>query len=235
MTLVAFDFDGTIVDGDAGVHFAKNQLLHGYLDAWKHGLTRGIVETTRVNLNALSLIARGLWVHGRYNWGSYDRHRMVERAYQGFAGVDAQDARQGLARFAREVLPGKLRDGVVEQMREHANRGDHVVVVSTGVRDLIWPLRDELGIDFEVVACRLREEEGALTGTVEGPLNGAEKWTRILAIAKRRGHDIQEAWAYADHEDDKLILEMVGNPVAVHPTRSLERIAKERGWPILYD
>ena len=223
------------MDGDAGVHFAKHRIWKGYLGAFNDGLLSGLYNTTKLNANAVSLIARALWVHARYQTGHYDRHGMVERAYRGFRGLDAEWARNELQRFAQDVLPKKLRPSIVDQMREHAEKGDHVVVVSTGIRDLIWPLRKVLDIDFEVVACRLREEDGELTGTVEGPLNGEEKAIRIAAISKRRGHDLSRAWAYSDHEDDAVILDMVGNPVAVHPTRAMKRVAKEKGWPILYD
>ncbi len=221
--------------GDAGVHFALYSSLQGYKHAFDHGFAQGLVELPKVHLRTLSLIARGILVEAGYATGRLDRHRMVERAYRGYKGLPADEIREGLDRFARRKLPGLLRESVVDQMREHVDRGDHVVVLSTGTRDLIWPLRDELGIDFEVIACRLRQENGTLTGTVEGPLNGQEKAMRLLAIAQRRKHDLEEAWAYSDHEDDAVILEMVGNPVAVHPTKAMRKIASQRGWPILYD
>ncbi len=235
IALVAFDFDGTLCKGDAGVHFAMHAALQSYKHAFDDGIAQGLFELPKIHLRVLSLIARGLWIETGYSTGRLDRHRMVERAYRSYKGLPADDVREALDRFARRKLPGLLRETVVDQMREHIERGDHVVVLSTGTRDLIWPLRDELGLDFEVIACRLRQENGTLTGTVEGPLNGQEKAMRLMAIAKRRKHGLDEAWAYSDHEDDAVILEMVGNPVAVHPTKEMRKIANRRGWPIIYD
>lgn len=235
MSLVAFDFDGTLVDGDAGVLFARHMLGRGYLDALTQDPLSAVKQVTELNLRTISLVTRGLSVEMRYRRGEIDRHDMVEQAYLGFAGEESEPVHEALDRYAREHLADRLRDGVIEQMEHHIDQGDHVVVVSTGLRDLIWPLRDVLGLDFEVVACRLRERDGQLTGTVEGPLNGQEKLTRMIAVAKRRGHDLDEAWAYTDHEDDAIILDQVGNPVAVHPTRQLRAIARRRGWPVMYD
>ncbi len=232
---MAFDFDNTLVDGDAGVLFGRHVTRRRYLDAVTQNPLKGIRDVTRLNLKTAGLVARGLTLNLRYELGHLDRHGMIEQAYRGFEGLDADEVEDAMARYAREHLPEHLREDVVEQLHHHADQGDHVVVVSTGVHDLIWPLREVLGVDIEVVACRLRRRDGTLTGTVEGPLNGAEKATRIMAIAKRRGHDLDEAWAYGDHEDDAVILEMVGNPVAVHPTRRLKQIARRKGWPMLYD
>lgn len=233
MSLVAFDFDGTLIDGDAGVLFARHLTGKRYLETLTQNPLRSARELTRLNFHTVRLLYRGLSIRLGYRMGEMDRHDVVEQAYQGFEGFDASWVSQELASYARKHLPKHLREGAVDQLRHHVETGDHVVVLSTGLHDLIWPLREVLGLDFEVVACRLRERDGELTGTVEGPMNGEEKATRLVAIAKRRGHDLEEAWAYGDHEDDRVLLEMVGNPVAVAPTRHMRRVARRKDWPIL--
>ena len=230
MALAAFDFDGTIVRGDAGVHFARHLMLKGYLNAFDEGVVRGMFRVARLNVNSSLVLGKGALLHARYNRGTLDRHGMVARAYEMFKGLDATWISKEMRSYATNHLPGKLRGETVKRMREHAEQGDHVVVLSTGARDLIWPLRQALDLDFEVMACTLRDKEGVLTGRVEGPLNGHEKAMRLVAICKRRGHQMKSAWAYSDHEDDAAILELVGNPVVVKPTRAMKRIARERGW-----
>ncbi len=235
MTLVAFDFDGTLVEGDSGVHFGRHLFGKGYLNAFRNGPVQGLLRTTQLNLNLAHQVLRGLTIQARYAMGHIDRHGMVAEAYESFKGLEKAWVTEEMARFARDKLVDRLRMGVVDQMEHHIDQGHHVVVVSTGIYDLIWPLRDVLGLDFEVVACRLRERDGKLTGTVEGPLNGNEKAMRLLAIAKRRDHELENAWAYGDHEDDAAVLTRVGNPVVVHPTRRMHKIAKDQHWPVLYD
>lgn len=234
MALVAFDFDGTLIEGDAGVRFATYATGKRYRRAAKKGVD-GAFELARVNLAAVGLVARGASAHLRYELGELDRRGLVERAYEGFKGHDASWIRSEMDAFARERLPAWVRSDIVDQLRDHVDRGDHVVILSTGPHALIWPLRDALGLDVEVVACRLRERDGVLTGRVEGPLNGADKAIRLQALSKRGGFSLEEAWAYGDHEDDAAVLSRVGNAFAVHPTKRMRRIARQRGWPILHD
>jgi putative phosphoserine phosphatase/1-acylglycerol-3-phosphate O-acyltransferase len=233
VTLAAFDFDGTVIDRDAGVHFAQHLLARGYLDAFTGSPAKTLARVTRLNLRAVQLVFKQASLHARYKFGNIDRRGMVERAYEGFRGAPADEILEHMEPFARERLVDHLRDPVVDQMRHHERKGHHVVVISTGLQRLIWPLRDAIDVDFEVVACRLRRDDGHLTGRVEGPLEGSDKCTRLLAIAKRRGHELDEAFAYSDHENDAVMLDMVGNSVAVEPTKRLRRIARREGWPVM--
>lgn len=235
MSLVTFDFDGTLVDGDAGVHFARHLLTRGYLDALTEGSLRDrVTRVARLNWDATQLAYKYASLHLRYEAGELDRHGMVERAYAGFEGYERPVIEAELDRFARNKLPKYLRDEVVDQLAHHVERGDHVVVLSTGLHRLIWPLRDVLDLDFEVVACQLRHREDRLTGAVEGPTSGAEKATRMVAISRRRNHDLDEAFAYGDHENDRAVLELVGNPIVVHPTDRMRKLARRKGWPIVW-
>lgn len=234
MSLAVFDFDGTLIEGDAGVHFARHMLQRGYLEALTEGsLAARLADVSRMNWRTARLLWDHVRLHAGYESGEVDRREMVERAYENFAGLDREVVEAEMDAFAREKLPAKLRPKVVARLGEHAKQGDHVVVLSTGLHRLIWPIREVIGHDFETVACQLKDEDGTLTGTVEGPMTGAEKATRLVAVAGRRGHDLDEAHAYADHETDASMLEVVGNPVVVHPTDAMRRRARREGWPVM--
>lgn len=234
VSLAVFDFDGTLIEGDAGVHFARHMIQQGYLDALTDGsLASRAAEVTRMNLRTARLVWDNVRLHAGYKGGEIDRREMVERAYGHFAGLERETVEEEMDRFAREKLPRKLRPDTVRLLGDHADDGDHVAVLSTGLQRLIWPIREAIGHDFETVACQLKDEDGTLTGRVEGPLTGAEKATRLVAVARRRGHDLDEAYAYADHETDAAMLEIVGNPVVVHPTDALRRRARKKGWEIV--
>ena len=45
--------------------------------------------------------------------------------------------------------------------------------------------------------------------------------------------NLQEAFAYADSASDLALLRACGRPAAVNPDRTLHRVAREEGWPIL--
>jgi len=54
-----------------------------------------------------------------------------------------------------------------------------------------------------------------------------------LAAQGRQWGDFDRTVFYSDSTNDLPLLERVSEPVATNPGPALERIARERGWPIL--
>ncbi len=54
---------------------------------------------------------------------------------------------------------------------------------------------------------------------------------RRLAVEK--GFDLAQCYAYGDCISDRWMLEAVGLPVAVNPSRRLEALARRKRWPVL--
>ncbi|MEQ1699786.1 MAG: hypothetical protein ABMA25_06730 [Ilumatobacteraceae bacterium] len=52
-------------------------------------------------------------------------------------------------------------------------------------------------------------------------------------LARWEGLDLAQCWAYSDSASDLPMLEAVGHPVAVNPDAKLERVAGQRGWPVV--
>ena len=47
------------------------------------------------------------------------------------------------------------------------------------------------------------------------------------------GYELDRCYGYSDSASDLPMLEAVGHPVAVNPDGALERIAHQRGWPVV--
>ena len=62
---------------------------------------------------------------------------------------------------------------------------------------------------------------------------GEAKASRVRELAGQRGYQLADCYAYSDSVTDLPLLETVGHPHAVNPDRSLRRIARDRGWPVL--
>jgi phosphoserine phosphatase len=45
--------------------------------------------------------------------------------------------------------------------------------------------------------------------------------------------DLARCYAYGDTANDRWLLEAVGRPAAVNPSKDLEGFARTRGWPVL--
>jgi phosphoserine phosphatase len=76
-------------------------------------------------------------------------------------------------------------------------------------------------------------EDGRYTGQVEFYAAGEAKVDAVRELAKERGYDLTESYAYSDSISDAPLLESVGHPTAVNPDRGLRRLAAERSWPVL--
>jgi hypothetical protein len=89
-----------------------------------------------------------------------------------------------------------------------------------------------LGIT-DVIATRMGIVDGRYSGEVEYYAAGETKADGVRQLASRRGYDLAECYAYSDSSSDLPLLELVGHPNAVNPSRTLRRVAIENGWPIL--
>ncbi|HEY0703984.1 MAG TPA: haloacid dehalogenase-like hydrolase [Candidatus Acidoferrales bacterium] len=71
------------------------------------------------------------------------------------------------------------------------------------------------------------------TGELSGEhMVGRAKMRAICGLAVQHGIDLQASYAYGDSLADCPMLEAVGHPQAVNPSRGLTEIARKRGWPV---
>ena len=99
---------------------------------------------------------------------------------------------------------------------------------------MLEPVAQDLG--FEHLLCTDLEEgsNGLLTGRPKGPLCLDSTKRRLAAeLSRSIGIDLGRSYAYGNHQADLKLLESVGFPQVVEPTRPLRKIALERNWPIL--
>jgi phosphoserine phosphatase len=131
----------------------------------------------------------------------------------------------------------------LDRAARHAAQG-HSLVLVTGTLE---PLARQAGLalvlrlllrgitaSVGVCATRLEEVEGRWTGRILGDaMFGEAKASAMQRIAARWGFDLARSYAYGDATHDRWMLGAVGRPVAVNPSRELERIACLRSWPIV--
>lgn len=234
MTKIAafFDFDKTLVRGNAGVRFGF------YL------LGKAAREARAIRRPALRFL-RLAAVYGSTGWAAtaglgltlgysvrlVKRSSVVRIAYRAMQGLPAEETNREMAEFFDRVLVPRLNVPVVERARQHRRDGHSVAIVTTALVPLVRPIVKVVG-DVDVIGCEMQVEDGRLTGRVSGPLYGQEKLAAVRAYAEARGIDLAASWAYTDHESDRHLLEAVGHPVAVDPSGALRRLAKKRGWEV---
>src|SRR5262249_54206108 len=125
----------------------------------------------------------------------------------------------------QELHDSHVRAWISRPMRDrvevHRARGDALVILTASAFFFAEPIARELPSDA-VVGTRVCFEDGMCTGRVEGEiLDGAAKRDAAETIARERGVDLASCTFYSDHVADLPLLEAVGTPVAVGPTRAL--------------
>lgn len=85
----------------------------------------------------------------------------------------------------------------------------------------------ERGDEFSV------QSEPTWTGRIAGQhMCGKEKARALKSMAAQHDLDLTLSFAYGNSLADVPMLDTVGNPFAVNPSRSVARIARLRGWQI---
>jgi HAD superfamily hydrolase (TIGR01490 family) len=131
--------------------------------------------------------------------------------------------------YLREAVP----KGLQERIRGFKSEGCLIILLSGSLQVLVNELQEKLGVDI-IIGRELETVRGKLTGHRTGIYPYARQ--KVEALFERvKPDDVnwKESWALADRMSDLPVLELVGHPVAVHPTSGLRRHAQQHGWEII--
>ena len=131
----------------------------------------------------------------------------------------------------------------IEVVAWHAKQVHEVVVISGTLEPLARvaarALETELAargitITIRVIATSLEERNGKFTGEVLGEaMFGEAKACAAKRLAEEMRLELGRCYAYGDSLHDRWLLEAVGRPAAVNPSKDLAGIARTHGWPVL--
>lgn len=171
---------------------------------------------------------------GLYVTGLIDFPRLMSRLMVYAAGSDEAEAWRMSDEWFESMLRHYIAPGGREWVAWHCGQGHHVAIVSAATPYAVKPVADALDLGDQYLATELRVENKRFTGEVIEPAcYGEGKVTRTVAYAALRGLDLRQSYFYSDSASDLPLLEAVGHPVAVNPSRKLRKIAVERGWPVM--
>jgi HAD superfamily hydrolase (TIGR01490 family) len=147
-------------------------------------------------------------------------------------GWNADQVRQIVVEALEELINPYVYAEAAALIGEHRAAGRDVVLVSASGDEIVRPIAELLGVR-DVIATRMRIADGKYSGEVEFYAAGEAKAEAVRAMAAERGYDLAQCYAYSDSSSDLPLLEAVGHPSAVNPSRNLRRVALENAWPIL--
>lgn len=159
-----------------------------------------------------------------------DRGEFVRAFSRRYEGVRI-DQLEALANGAwGERLLASVRPGALARIEEHRAAGHRTVLVTGSLDVLAAPLAS---LFDEVVASRMEERDGVLTGYLATPPlvdEARAQWLKVYAADN--GLDLSRSYGYGDSVSDASWLQLLGRPTAVNPDLALLRVATRNFWPI---
>ena len=206
-----FDMDNTVLRGSSGRLYLQ-YLRQKKLLSWP----RWLAITGQV----------GLYMIGLRTFPQLMARLMTQVAGSG----EAEAWRISEAWFA-EMLRDYIAPTARERIAWHCRLGHRVAIVSASTPYAVAPVAQDLGLGDNYLATRLQVLSGRFTGKlIEPACYGAGKVTLVSAYCLQHELDLGRSFFYSDSHHDLPLLEAVGHPVAVNPTRKLKMIATERRW-----
>ena len=218
MRLTLFDLDGTLIETDSDHAFGEFVIKLGWADGTVH--RRRNDEFFR-----------------QYIAGELDIAAYVEFTTAPWRERSAEALTEASRNFVDQFARPALRESALALVRQHQQAGDLVAIVTATNEFVTRPIADLFGVP-ELIATELeRDAQGSVTGAIrgtpsfrDGKIGRVQAW---LAQRKLSLDDFERSTFYSDSTNDLPLLERVSHPVATNPGPALEKIAQERGWPIL--
>ncbi|MBI5078616.1 HAD family hydrolase [Candidatus Saganbacteria bacterium] len=212
-TAAFFDVDNTLVKGFTQKIFAD------YL-----------LKKKELSFFAYAGIASWFIAYRLFNF-RLDKSAVRNKPIEALTGKKKADLDSLAEHCFEEQIKPRIFPGTRELIKEHQEKGDEIILVSTSMDAIIDRIKEHLGLKF-TLCTKLETRDGVYTGRIDGPIMyGENKVKSVRQFAAARELNLSGSSAYSDHISDLPLLELVGNPGAVNPDARLEKICRERKWP----
>lgn len=212
MALAIFDLDNTLIGGDSD-----------YL--WGEFLVeQGVVDGTQFK-------AMNEKFYQDYQAGELDMFAYLDFALAPLAATDPDRLLALRESFVASKIKPIWLTSAENLLYRHRQRNDHLLIITATNRFVVTPICQMLGVD-DVIAVELEQINGRYSGRPTGILSYREGKVERLKqwLQENPEHSMDGCWFYSDSINDKPLLELVENPVAVDPDAALSQLAKERNW-----
>lgn len=209
-----FDFDGTLIAGYSATAFIREQVRRGDLSP------REFLELMRAM--------------GSFGLGNLGFSGMMAINAQFMRGIEEEtylDVGDQLytKEIARLIYPESR-----ALVNAHLAKGHTVAIISSATPYQVLPAARDLDIEH-VLCTHLEVKNGRFSGAVVRPTCfGQGKVDAAESLAREQGSELEQSFFYSDSTDDQLLLERVGRPRALNPSKKLERLARANHWPVVH-
>jgi phosphoserine phosphatase len=209
--VAAFDCDGTLWSGDAGVRFFDWELEQGNLIA-----------------HALVLPLRGRYA--AYRRGEVDETTMCGEMVTMHRGISELKMMEAARQFVDQSFTKQIFPETLELVRRLQQDGCEIWAVSSTNEWVIRAAMKHFGIpENRVLAAKVALDGNLASDRLVRVPSGPGK-PQALREAVGKGIDA----AFGNSRWDAEMLAMAKHAFAINPNADLEAVARERGWPVFF-
>lgn len=214
MTLAIFDLDNTLLSGDSD-HEWGNFLI-----------SKNLVDPVVYKKTNDAFFAQ-------YQCGTLDIFEYSAFSFQPLARHSMEELHVLHEEFMRTVILPLIGDKARSLVRDHANRGHTLVVITATNSFITAPIVAEFDIPH-LIATEPKVVNGRFVAEIKGvPCFKEGKVERLESWLKAHGESLEGSFFYSDSVNDLPMMEKVETAIAVDPDPRLRVISNKRQWQII--
>ncbi len=211
-----FDVDNTLIRGSTLYFLARGMYKRGFFS--KTDVSRFVLANLRFRLT------------GKEN--KEEIKRFQDAATDFIGGHNVKEIETIAQEIYDEFVSPAIWQGTIDIAESHLKNSEEVWLVTAAPEDMALLIAKRLGFTG-ALGSKAETKDGCYTGALLGNLlHGKEKAIAIRELARVRGFELENCYAYSDSHNDLPLLLTVGNPRAINPDAILGLRALAQGWPI---
>ncbi len=211
-----FDVDNTLIRGSTLYFLARGMYKRGFFS--KADISRFVLANLRFRLT------------GKEN--KEEIKRFQDAATDFIGGHNVKEIETIAQEIYDEFVSPVIWQGTIDIAESHLKNSEEVWLVTAAPEDMALLIAKRLGFTG-ALGSKAETEDGCYTGALLGNLlHGKEKASAVRELARVRGFELENCYAYSDSHNDLPLLLAVGNPSVINPDAILGLRALAHGWPI---
>ncbi len=211
-----FDVDNTLIRGSTIYFLGRGMYQRGYFT--KKDISRFVLANLRFRLT------------GKENKDEIQRFQDAATDFIG--GHNVKDIEAIAQEIYDEYVSPAMWQGTIDIAQALEAEGIEVYLVTAAPEDMAVLIAKRLGLTG-ALGSKAEIANGTYTGRMNGALlHGKEKAVAVTELAKEKGFNLSECFAFSDSNNDLPLLLCVGHPSAINPDALLGLRAMAEGWPI---
>jgi len=211
-----FDVDNTLIRGSTLYFLGRGMYQRGFFS--KTDISRFVLANLRFRLT------------GKEN--KEEIKRFQDAATDFIGGHNVKEIETIAQEIYDEFVSPAIWQGTIDIAQAHLKNSEEVWLVTAAPEDMALLIANRLGFTG-ALGSKAETKDGCYTGALLGNLlHGKEKAIAITELARARGFELENCYAYSDSHNDLPLLLAVGNPSVINPDAILGLRALAQGWPI---